>query len=82
MNKTLIIALALSLVLLSGSVYSAQAQCCFNFNPCFSCFNWCNWNPCNWHFPCCRGNTSPAPTPNSGDMDRSNPNQGMNQSNY
>ncbi|HYA40137.1 MAG TPA: hypothetical protein VEF34_02450 [Syntrophobacteraceae bacterium] len=55
MSKTLILAIALSLVLVSGSLFSAQAACgCLN--PC----NWhfpslcsLNWNPCNWHFPCC-----------------------------
>ena len=47
MSKKLILAVALSLVLASGSLYSASAQCCFNLNP------------CGWSFPsffgCCCG---------------------------
>ena len=39
MSKTLILAVALSLVIIGGSFSIASADCCFNFNPCgwFSC---------------------------------------------
>jgi hypothetical protein len=63
MRKILIIGIALSLILVSGGLFSAQANCgggCLSsLSPC----NWnlsalapCNWNfsalsPCNWHFP-------------------------------
>ena len=48
MSKTLIVALALSLVLVSGGLFSAQADCWFN--PC----GWhLNLNPCNWHLTTC-----------------------------
>jgi hypothetical protein len=48
MRKTLIIAIALSLVLLSGGLFSAHANC--------AAPSACNMNlsflsPCNWHFP-------------------------------
>ena len=69
MSKKIILALALALVLVSGSLYRAQAQCgssnsspcCWNWNPC----HW-NWNPCNWNwFSCgCSGANR--------DVDRSN----------
>ena len=44
MSKKLILAVALSLVLFSGAMVSAQADCCFHW-PNFCCLN---WNPCNW----------------------------------
>ena len=48
MSKKLIVALALSLVLVSGGLFSAQADC--GLNPC----GWhLNLNPCNWHWPSC-----------------------------
>ena len=61
MSKKLIFAIALSLVLASGGLFSAQADCglnpCgFNLNPCgwhFPSLCNINWNPCNWHFPSC-----------------------------
>ncbi len=39
MRKALIVGIALSLVLVSGALFSAQA----------GCFDWLN--PCNWHAP-------------------------------
>jgi hypothetical protein len=61
MSKKLIFAIALSLVLASGGLFSAQADC--GLNPCGLNLNPCgwhfpslcniNWNPCNWHFPSC-----------------------------
>jgi hypothetical protein len=39
MNKKMILGIALALVLVSGSFFSAHAQC--------GCMNFCNWNPCN-----------------------------------
>jgi hypothetical protein len=61
MRKLLVIGIALSLVLVSGGLFSAQADCgCLpNLNPCginLSFLSPCNWNfsalsPCNWHFP-------------------------------
>jgi len=69
MSKTLILAIALSLVLASGSLFSAQADC--------GCLNPCNWhfpslcsfslNPCNWHFPCWSCSSS-KPVSNAQDM--------------
>ncbi len=50
MSKTLVLAIALSLVLASGTLYSAQADCgCFHLPSLCSL----NLNPCNWHFPSC-----------------------------
>jgi len=74
MRKTFILAIALSLVLVSGGLASAQdcgclnpcgwhfpSLCNINWNPCNI-----NWNPCNWHFPSCFcGQTSHA-----GDIDK------------
>ncbi len=37
MSKKMIFAMALSLVLVSGSLFSAHADCCFS--------------PCGWHLP-------------------------------
>ena len=39
MTKKLILAVALSLAIIGGSFSIANAQCCFNWNPCawFSC---------------------------------------------
>ena len=54
MRKTFIVAIALSLVLVSGGLSNAQA--CFGcLNPCNINWNPCNinWNPCNWHWPSC-----------------------------
>jgi hypothetical protein len=48
MSKKLIVAMALSLVLVSGGLFSAQADC--GLNPC----GWhLNLNPCSWHWPSC-----------------------------
>ncbi len=50
MSKTLIVAMALSLVLVSGGLFSAQADC----NLCgWHLTSPCSWHlsPCNWHFP-------------------------------
>jgi hypothetical protein len=48
MSKKLIVAMALSLVLVSGGLFSAQADC--GLNPC----GWhLNLNPCGWHLPSC-----------------------------
>jgi hypothetical protein len=46
MNKTLVLGLALSLVLFSGAMYTAQADC-----GCLPHINLCNISPCNW-FSC------------------------------
>ncbi|MGA3117725.1 MAG: hypothetical protein ABSF90_25235 [Syntrophobacteraceae bacterium] len=54
MSKTLIVAMALSLVLVSGGLFSAQADC--GLNPCgWHLPSLCslNLNPCNWHWPSC-----------------------------
>ena len=61
MRKLLVIGIALSLVLVSGGLFNAQADCgCLpSINPCginLSFLSPCNWNfsalsPCNWHFP-------------------------------
>jgi len=55
MSKKLIVAMALSLVLVSGGLFSAQADC--GLNPCGWHINWnpCSWNlnPCGWHWPSC-----------------------------
>ena len=53
MRKILIIGIALSLVLVSGGLFSAQANC---GSGCLSSLSPCNWSlsslsPCNWHFP-------------------------------
>ena len=53
MRKILIIGIALSLILVSGGLFSAQANC---GGGCLSSLSPCNWNlsalsPCNWHFP-------------------------------
>ena len=53
MKKTLIIGIALALVLVSGGLFSAQANC---GGGCLSSLSPCNWSlsflsPCNWHFP-------------------------------
>jgi hypothetical protein len=64
MNKTLILAIALSLVLVSGTMFSAQADCCWHFPNLCSCFN---WNPCNWHWGC---GCQQQPTSNSQDMNK------------
>ena len=45
MSRTIIFAIALSLVLVSGSIFSAQADCCFNL--------------CGWHFPSCGCSSAP-----------------------
>jgi len=66
MSKKLILAIALSLVLVSGSMYSAQAQCCFHF-PNLCCLN---WNPCNWHWPSCCGTQNQSPPSSHQDSDR------------
>ncbi len=52
MSKTLIVALALSLVLVSGGLYSAQADCglCGWHLPSLCSLN---LNPCGWHWPSC-----------------------------
>ncbi len=48
MSKKLIVAMALSLVLISGGLFSAQADC--GLSPC----GWhLNLNPCGWHWPSC-----------------------------
>ena len=48
MNKKLIVAMALSLVLVSGGLFSAQADS--GLNPC----GWhSNLNPCGGHWPSC-----------------------------
>ena len=48
MSKKLILVMALSLVLVSGGLSSALADC--GCNPC----GWhLNWNPCNWHLTTC-----------------------------
>jgi hypothetical protein len=76
--------LALSLVLVSGGLFSAQADCCFN--PCgwHVNLNPCNWhlNTCGWHFPSCfsfcspcardsdRPNLDQPPVPNDRNMDK------------
>jgi hypothetical protein len=72
MRKALIFGIALSLVLVSGGFFGAQADgcnsCLCNLSPC----NWhipspCNWHwpslcgchlvsPCNWHWPSCACN--------------------------
>ena len=55
MSKKLIFVMALSLVLVSGGLFSAQADC--GFYPCgwYSNFYPCNWQltTCGWHFPSC-----------------------------
>ncbi len=43
MRKILIIGIALSLILVSGGLFSAQASCSGG------CLSWLS--PCNWHFP-------------------------------
>jgi hypothetical protein len=53
MSKKLILGIALSLVLVSGGLFSAQASC---GGGCLSSLSPCNWNlsflsPCTWHFP-------------------------------
>ena len=53
MNKKLILGIALSLVLVSGGFFSAQANC---LGGCLSNLSPCNWHlsslsPCNWHLP-------------------------------
>ncbi len=57
MRKALIVlAIALSMVLVGGSLLSARAEC--NLNPCgwsFPSLCSVNWNPCSWHFPSCGG---------------------------
>lgn len=68
MRKILIIAIALSLVFVSGSLFTAQADC--NLNPCGWNLNPCGWhfpslcslnlNPCGWHFPSCGCGTEKA----------------------
>ncbi len=48
MSKTLVIGLALALVLVSGTMFTARADCgCFHWPSCFSL--------CNFHWPslCC-----------------------------
>ena len=45
MRKKLILAVAISLVLISGGFASAQADCSL-----------CNLSPCNWHWPSCACN--------------------------
>ncbi len=52
MSKKLILVIAFSLVLASGGLFSAQADC--GLNPCgwhFPSLCNINWNPCNW-FTC------------------------------
>ena len=46
MSKKLILVMALSLVLVSGGLFSAQADCGFY--------------PCGWHFPSCYSCCSPC----------------------
>lgn len=61
MKKTLILAIALSLVLVSGGLFSAQADC--GLNPCgwhFPSLCSLNLNPCGWHFPSCFSCSHPA----------------------
>jgi hypothetical protein len=48
MSKKLIVAMALSLVLVSGGLFSAQADCCLNASGWHS-----NLNPCGGHSLCC-----------------------------
>jgi hypothetical protein len=48
MSKKLIVAMALSLVLVSGGLFSAQAD--FGLNP---CGGHSNSNPCGGHCPSC-----------------------------
>lgn len=62
MSKILVVAMALSLVLATGGLFIAQADC-----------GLCgiNLNPCGWHLPSC---LSCAHT----DMDRSNTYRGYN----
>ncbi len=80
MNKTLIVALALSLVLVSGGIYSAQADC--GCNPCgFGFLNPCSWHfsSCGcWHFPSCFSCCDTC----SKDTDRSNLNNPPAYNNY
>jgi hypothetical protein len=84
MSKTLIVALALSLVLVSGSLYSARADC--GLSPCCWSANLypCNWHltTCGWHWPSCfsccnshskdmdRPNMDKTPAPNDRNMDK------------
>jgi len=54
MSKKLVLAIALSLVLVSGAFVNAHADC--GLNPCgwhFPSLCSINWNPCNWHWPSC-----------------------------
>lgn len=52
MSKKLILAIALSLVLVSGGFLAAHAQCCLSW-----------LNPCNWHLSSCGCSTAAAETP-------------------
>ncbi|MGA2229253.1 MAG: hypothetical protein ABSH41_32870 [Syntrophobacteraceae bacterium] len=54
MSKKLIVAMAFSLVLVSGGLFSAQADCAFN--------------PCGWHFPSCGCGSKPVS--NAQDMNK------------
>ena len=78
MSKKLIVAMALSLVLVSGGLFSAQADCglnpCgwhLNLNPCgwhFPSLCNLNLNPCGWHFPSCGCGSKPVS--NAQDMNK------------
>jgi len=48
MSKKLILGIALSLVIISGSYFRAQANCC---GGCLSSLAPCNWHFCGWHLP-------------------------------
>ena len=71
MSKMLIIAMALSLVLVSGGLFSAQADCGPNHCWWQSSLYPCCWhlNTCGWHWPSCFSCCSPS----AKDMDRPNP---------
>jgi hypothetical protein len=77
MSKTLIFGIALSLVLVSGGLFGAQAD---GSGGCLSSISPCNWNfsalsPCNWHFPSLCGlncGTRDLDRASARDMDSSN----------
>ena len=79
MSKTLVVALALSLVLVSGGMFSAQADCgCLN--PCgWHLPSLCNinWNPCGWHLPSCFSCSQ-----RNADRDKAAPNNNMDTGKY